>query len=70
VPVHRLLAEIRERGYPASMNLLCRHILDHLGQEGRAVNPSAQPTMDRNQTAERPAASRRRSAGFRIAGGL
>jgi len=29
VPVHRLLAEIRERGYPASMNLLCRYILDH-----------------------------------------
>jgi hypothetical protein len=28
------------------------------------------PTMDRNQAAERSAASRRRSAGFTIAGGL
>jgi len=26
VPVHRLLAEIREKGYPGSMNLLYRYI--------------------------------------------
>ena len=35
VPVHRLLAEIRELGYPASMNLLYRYITQGRAEAGR-----------------------------------
>jgi len=39
VPVHKLLAEIREQGYPGSMNLLYRYITQGRAETDRPHLP-------------------------------